>query len=58
MASSVRVAEDVGHVKSVSQKTQTTRRNIVQMKLNVQTVKKTNPLSKDLLAYTKERGKY
>ena len=39
----------------MAKKTQSTLRNIAQMKLYTQTVNKTNTISQDLETYTKER---
>ena len=52
------VVEDVQHVEGVTKKTQTTWREIAQIKLNAQTVRKTTLLSQDLITYTKEKKKY
>ena len=56
MAFTGRAAEDVRYVEDVAKKTYTTLKKIAQMKLNVQTVEKTIPLSQDLMTYTKGVG--
>ena len=54
MASTGWATEDVRYEEGVAKKTQTTRRKMVQLKLNVQTVK-TTLLFQDLAMYTKKK---
>ena len=58
MDTSGRAAEDVRHVEGVVKGTKTTWGKIVLMRLNVQTAWRGNPLSQDLVTYSKERRKY